>query len=504
MRSLSHFSVRLLLLTASAAATVLPGLAGCRRPTDESARREAPPPRVSVVVARKRDIPVVRTPNATTRALNEVTIRARVKGFLKEKHFAEGANVKKDQLLLVIDEEPFKVRVAQAGAVLAEAKAELQKAEESRAREVARAQVALAETQLQLERVEERRERTLIGRKATSQEDYDRAKARVEKTGASVQAATASLQQALADHEINILAARAKIDKAQADLREAEIELGYCRMSAPIDGRAGELQVKPGNLVGPATGGGDTTSLVTIQQLDPMGVDIRPASRYLPTINRMVKNGLEVTLRVQGQKAHPHGGKILFVDNTVDPTTSTVLLKASVPNPDETVLPGEYVKVDLNIGDYVDAIAIPEEAVVEAQEGSRVLLVGSGDKVESAVVKALDEYQGLVVLSSGVRDGDKVIVKGLQLVRPGQAVQATEVDLETFLRSDDGGDGPPDPAGSSLLRIRGSATGGDGKPGPAPEGASTAPGAAGPSPPPAAPAAPNAPGNPPPASKSAS
>jgi RND family efflux transporter MFP subunit len=442
-------------LAAGCATVVVLGLCGCNRtPAAATGKAGAITPKVTVVVARKRDVPVIRSPNATTRALREVTIRARVKGFLKEKHFDEGSNVTENQLLLVIDEEPFKVNVAQAKAALEEANAELRKAQESKAREVAKAQVAIAETTLQLERVEERRERLLLTRKAASQEDYDRAKAKADASVAQVQAATASRDQAVADYDINILAARAKVDKATADLKEAEIELGYCRMSSPFEGRAGELQVKLGNLVGPGTGSADTTALLTVQQLHPMGLDIRPASVYLPTIMQLVKSGLDLTLRVEGQRAHRYRGKINFVDNMIDPTTSTVLVKAEVPNPDQTILPGEYVKVDLTIGDYAGAIVIPAEAVVEAQEGSRVLVVDPDNKVRAVVVKPLDHYQGLVVLSSGLEDGQRVVVRGIQLVRPGQTVQAEEVSVDSFLRTDSSAESKS-PMDSPLLKIRG-------------------------------------------------
>lgn len=456
MRVFENFLIRLLVSTICGVPLIVLGLTGCSgTPGAVGQRREAPLTTVTVVTARKRDVPYIRTPNATTHALNEVTIRARVKGFLKEKHFTEGSNVKAGELMLVIDEEPFKVEVAKAKATLEGARAELRKAQESKAKEVAKAQVALDETQLQLDRVEERRERILFARKASSQEDYDRAKAKAEKSVAQVQAASAALQQATADYDINILAAQAKIDKAAADLRDVEIELSYCRMYAPISGRAGELQVKQGNLVGPATGFSDTTSLVTIQQLDPMGIDIRPASRYLPTITQLVKNGLEVGLRVQGDRIHQYRGKVLFVDNAIDPTTSTVLLKAAVPNPDETILPGEYVKVDVNIGDYVGAIAIPEEAVMEAQEGPRVLVVNAQNQVEVAPVQTIDQYQGLVILKSGLEDGQKVIVKGLQRARPGQTVKVVETEIDSYIQPNQQGTGE-DPLFNPMLRIRGS------------------------------------------------
>jgi hypothetical protein len=171
-------------------------------------------------------------------------------------------------------------------------------------------------------------------------------------------------------------------------------------------------------------------------------------------IGKLVKNGLEVSLRVQGQRVHPYKGKIIFVDNTVDPTTSTVLVKAEVPNPDQTLLPGEYVKVDVNLGDFAGVIVVPDEAVVEAQEGARVQVVDDQNKVQAAIVKPLDTYQGLVALESGLKGGEKVIVKGIQLVRPGQTVDTEEADLETFNRPESSAE-LADPLSSPLIRIRG-------------------------------------------------
>ncbi len=225
-------------------------------------------------------------------------------------------------------------------------------------------------------------------------------------------------------------------------------------MFAPIDGRIGELQVKLGNLVGPGTSSSDTTTLATIQQLDPMGVDVRPPSRYLPVITQLVKHGLEVKVLVEGQRAHPYAGKVTFVDNTVESTTSTVLVKAEVPNSEQMILPGEYVKVELNIGEYAGGIAIPESAVVESQEGSRVMVVDDKNQVQVAMVKPLDLYQGLAVIESGLQEGQQVIVKGLQLVRPGQTVKAETTTVESFARPESLS-GAPDPTESPLIRLRG-------------------------------------------------
>src|SRR5438309_887124 len=171
---------RLSLTVAAAAAGLCLALVGCGREAATASKAAPPPTKVGVVVARRQNVPIIGHPTGTTRALNDVTIRARVKGFLSEKHFQEGSNVKKGELLLVIEEQPFKVKVAQAQAVLDEAEATLKKATESKSREISKAQVALDGTQLELDKVEERRERNLLARKAASQEDYDRARAKAE------------------------------------------------------------------------------------------------------------------------------------------------------------------------------------------------------------------------------------------------------------------------------------------------------------------------------------
>jgi RND family efflux transporter MFP subunit len=447
------------MLASVSLAAVLLAMVGCERGR-MAARSARPQPAAKVVVvkAEKRDVPIIAHPNGTTRSLSEVTVRARVKGFLKEKHFEEGSNVKKGRLLLVIEEDPFAAQVAQSKAKLEAALADLEKATKSKSREVASAQVNLSNASLELARVEERREANLLAKAAASRENFDRMQAARKKSEAQVEADKASLQQANADYDANVLIAKANVEKAKADLAVAEIDLGYCRMFSPIDGRMGQLQVKLGNLVGPAAGSTDTTSLVTIQQLDPMGVDVRPASRFLPIITELVKSHLKVDLRVQGEKTHPHSGEVVFLDNTVDPTTSTVLIKAKVPNPDETLLPGEYVKVDLTIGDYAGAVVIPEVAVEEAQEGSRVLAVDSQNKVQAAVVKPMDTFRGLLVLESGLEAGQRVIVEGLQVARVGQAVEPEERSLDSFMTAEPTTEAP-DPLSSPLMRIRGKQTG---------------------------------------------
>jgi membrane fusion protein (multidrug efflux system) len=413
------------------AATVI-AAAGC------SGRAEPPPkaepPKVTVVSVRKTNVPIVVHTQGTTRAMNDVTIRARVKGFLQgEPRFAEGTDVKAGQLLLVIEEEPYQIKLEQARATLAESEASLKQAEQSKAREVAQAQLHLDEAQETLDQLEERRERSLLARNAGTIEDVERRQAVLKKSTAQVEADRANLEQTKADYETNILAARAKVVEARAAVRNAEIDLGYCRMVAPIDGRIGQLLIKPGNLVGPDK----NTDLATIQQLDPMGVDLNPPARRLPLILELMKTDRYLTLIVEGEREHPHPGKFYFMDNAVEPTTGTFLMKASVPNPDKNLFPGEYARVRIEIGEYRDVITVPEKAVIaEGQEGTIVYVLGASGEVEARPVKAIDTYRGMKVIESGLEPGQKVIVDRLQFVRRGMKVTPDEAPLDRFLRED--------------------------------------------------------------------
>src|SRR5262245_32562419 len=195
---------------------------------------EPPAPEVTVAMPIRREVTNYLETTGTAQPVLSVDVRARVKGFLKERHFKEGSIVKQGDLLLVIDEEPFRVALDQARTRLAEAEAALRKARQSRAREVARAQLALDESQLQLARLTSNRQRNLIARGAGTREEMDQADAALKKNEAQVLSTKASLAQVEADYETNILAAEANAAAARTAIRNAEIELGYCRMYAPI------------------------------------------------------------------------------------------------------------------------------------------------------------------------------------------------------------------------------------------------------------------------------
>ncbi|WP_406694188.1 efflux RND transporter periplasmic adaptor subunit [Singulisphaera sp. Ch08] len=399
-------------------------VAGCKKPEVQAA---PPPPMVGIIKSSRMNVPILATPNGTTRALEEVVVRARVRGFLTERHFEEGSHVKKGQLLLVIDEQSYKIALLMSRAKLDEAEAALKKAESSKGREVAAAQLALDEAQLTLSMIEERRARALHTRSAGSAEDVDKAQADRKKFDAQVEADRANLEQARADYEVGILAAKAQVEAAKASVRDAEINLGYCRMYATIDGRIGEAKVKVGNLVGPDATGGSFSDLATIHQLDPMGIEIRTSSRYLKRATQLINEGLAIRLfhaGFEGDDEHPHEGTCFFIDNAIDETTSTFLVKARIPNPEGTLLPGEYAKLEMVVDRIQDAVVVPESAVMETEAGPVVYVVDDESKVAIQRVKAAQSYQGMRILTQGLDAGVPVILQGLQLVRPGMPVKA--------------------------------------------------------------------------------
>ncbi len=202
---------------------------GCQ--SNVTPKEGARKPVVTVVISKKMTIPILANPIGTTRALRDVTIRARVKGFLERKFFDEGKDVKEGQELLVIEKRPYQIKLDLAKAELAAAEAGLKKAMASKANVVSRARLALDEAQLRLDEIEERRERTLLARKAVSQEDFDKADAQRKKSAAQVDADRASLEEAEADYLIDIENARADVARAKSNEADAALNLEYCTMA---------------------------------------------------------------------------------------------------------------------------------------------------------------------------------------------------------------------------------------------------------------------------------
>jgi len=402
---------------ALAVATASGLLAGCG---EANTYVEPPPPEVTVAAPSRREVTSYFEATGTTMPVQTVEVRARVRGFLKERHFKEGTIVKPGQLLLVIDEEPFQVALDAAKTRLAEAEATVRKARQSKAREVARAQLALDESQLRLAQIDENRQRSLVSRNAGTREEMDRAEANRRRTEAQVESSRSSLEQAEADYQTNILAAEANAGAARNAARNAEIDLGYCRMSAPIGGRISRVNSDVGNLVGD----GQASLLATIVKIDPIyaytNVSEYDLLRYRSTAGGLGPDeaAMPMELGLANEEGYPHRGVGDYQDPSVDPGTGTIRVRGVFANPGGSILPGLFVRIRVPFDGKKDALLVPERALGTDQSGQYLLVVGPGDVVEYRPVKAGAQVGGMRVVEGKIGPDDRVVVDGLLRARP--------------------------------------------------------------------------------------
>lgn len=357
-------------------------VAGCDRKQEQAAI-----PVVTVANVTQMTVPIYLNYVGTTQSVRSVDIVARVEGFLWERHFVDGADVKEGDLLFFIDPRQYQASLDNAHGQLAEDEA------------------ALAYAREQVERYRPLAEKQYITRDAFDQ------------------------------YVTKVKEAEAAVEADRAAVRLAELNLSYCKMYAPFNGRIGQRQVDVGNVVGSTQGFGQTTGLANIVQLDPIYVYFSPTERDLPEILRKRNEGdLLVTVILPDESIHPHQGKVDFIDNTVDSTTATITMRAVVPNPEKMLLPGQYAKVRVLLTTDPNAIVVPEQAVSEDQHGLYVLVVGNDNKVEERKVEAGTIYNGMRVIENGVKQDELVITEGLQKVKPGSLVQTKLASSEDILK----------------------------------------------------------------------
>jgi len=335
---------------------------------------KAPTPKVEIAEAVTAKVPLMREFVGTTAAIKLVEVRARVQGYLQERPFTEGADVKKGEVLFVIDQRPFQADIQKATAELEQNQAELTFAQE-----------------------QADRYKTLYSDNVTSAQNYE-----------TVQ------RQALE--------AAGAVKASEAALTNAQLDLEYSTITAPIEGRISNTQVSIGNLVS-----AENTLLTTLVQLDPIYAYFNPSEAVYDEIAaHQADEPLKVSMILANGAAHAHQGTIDFVDNRVDPDTGTIKMRAVVPNPDKTQRPGQYVKVQLELGEDDDAILVPAPAVAADEAGHHVFVLDKDDKVERRNVKLGTAFKDQYVIDDGVKAGERVVVKGLQKVRAGEQVEVTQ------------------------------------------------------------------------------
>lgn len=389
---------------------------------------EPPPPEVSVVTPAQRSVTEYLEFSGMTQPIETVEIRARVKGFLKERHFLEGADVQQGQLLLVIDEETFQIQLDAARTRLKEAEAALRQATVSKGREVSQAQVKLGETQLNLARQDEQRLRKLADRKAVSDAELEQASSTREAREAELESARARFDQETATYDTTILSCQAQVESAKIAVRNAQLDLSYCRMSAPISGRISRVNFDIGNLVGD----GEASVLATIVKIDPIYAYATISEADVMRTPALAQFGatahsqdtVPVELGTADQKGFPTAGRLDYADAMLDAATGTLRTRGVFPNTDRRLLPGMFVRMRIPVAQRPNAWLVPERALGTDQSGHFVLVVNSEGKVEYRPVRIGVAIDDLRVVEGAIDAADQVIVEGLLRARPGAKVTA--------------------------------------------------------------------------------
>jgi membrane fusion protein (multidrug efflux system) len=340
-----------------------------------------PPPEVGVVTVAPGAVGLVTELPGRLEASRVAQVRARAAGIVLQRLFREGSDVRAGQPLFRIDAAPYAAAAASARANLARAEANLGQA------------AALAE-----------RYKPLVEANAISKQDYANA--------------VSAQKQAEAD----VAAQRAAVQTAQ-------INLGYASVTAPISGRIGRALVTEGALVGQ----GEATPLAMIQQINPMYVNFTQSASDVLKLRQALaqgrlqraggEEGVLVHLALEDGSSYPSAGKLLFSDLSVDPATGQITLRAEVPNPKGTLLPGLYVRVRLEQAKASGAVLLPQQAVTRSTQGDTVMVVGADGKVTPRPVQIGSAQGSSWVVLGGLKNGEQVVVDGFQKIRPGAPVK---------------------------------------------------------------------------------
>ncbi len=340
------------------------------------AKNPVSPPPVVVGLATKKTVPVEIRAIGNVQAFSTVMVKSKVGGELVRVHFVEGQDVKKGDLLFTVDPRPHE-------AALKEAEANLQ-------RDLARAKNATEDA---------RRYESLIQRKVVSTQQYDKIRSDAEALNATVVADRAAVEN-------------------------AKIQLGYCSIHSPIDGRTGSLSVKEGNVIK-----ADDITLVVINQIVPIDVSLSVPEQFLPEIRkRMASKKLQLEASSPQSEERPEKGTITFVDNAVDTSTGTIRLKGTFANRERKLWPGQFVNTVLTLTEEPDVIVVPSQAVQTGQEGQYVFVVKPDLTVESRQVVAGRTINGETVVQKGLQADEKVVTDGQLRLYPGARVEIKTSD----------------------------------------------------------------------------
>ncbi|MCG7779400.1 multidrug efflux RND transporter periplasmic adaptor subunit AcrA [Lelliottia amnigena] len=369
-------------------------LTGCDEKQAQQGAQQAP--EVGVVTLKTEPLQITTELPGRTSAYRVAEVRPQVNGIILKRNFIEGGDVKAGESLYQIDPATYQA-----------------------AYESAKGDLAKAEAAARISQVTLNRYKKLLGTQYISQQDYDTAQADSQQANAAVVAAKAAVET-------------------------ARINLAYTKVTSPISGRIGKSSVTEGALVQ----NGQATALATVQQLDPIYVDVTQSSNDFLRLQKELASGAlkqengkaKVELVTNDGSKFAQEGTLEFSDVTVDQTTGSITLRAIFPNPDHTLLPGMFVRARLEEGINPTALLVPQQGVTRTPRGdASALVVGADDKVEMRQITATQAIGDKWLVTEGLKDGDRVIITGLQKVRPGAQVKAQEVKSDEKQQAAAGG-----------------------------------------------------------------
>jgi RND family efflux transporter MFP subunit len=371
-----------------------------------------PPPDVMVAAVEKRDLPIEREWVGTLDGLVNAAIKAQVTGYVLQQAYTEGSFVRKGQLLFEIDLRPFQAAVDQAAGQLAQARAQAAQAQAGLLQ--AQSQLVSAGANQRKAQLDVDRYTPLAQQQAVTQQDLDNARQSNESQKAQVAVAEAQVETAKAQIE----AGRAGVAAAEAALETAKVNLGFTRLTSPIDGIAGVATVQVGNLVGPAG-----NAITTVSTVDPIKANFTVSEQeYLSLTRADSLRRLQLKLILADGSVHPQPGRFSFADRQVDPTTGAIQLTGLFPNPGNALRPGQYARVRAAIGIRTGALLVPQRAVLDTQGTYTVAVVDPNHTVRFTRVKAGDRSGSNWIIEEGLKPGERVVTDGLFHIAPGAVV----------------------------------------------------------------------------------
>ena len=404
--------------------------AGCKG-NDSTKTQASPAPPAAVVVApvQQKTVPIYGEYVGQTKAYETVEVRARVEGLLTQIYFKEGSPVSKGALLFRIDKQPFEATVQSAKATVVKAESDLAQAKQRTDVIQAEAQVIDAEAILSKTEQDLKRIRPLAEQKAVTELELDAAVAAQKSARATLDARKANVTNLEGSVKYTIARAAAEVSASQARLTQAQLDLSYCEVYAPISGIIGFKNVDVGNLVGR----GEATLLATISSADPLLVDTSLSEvEYLDLTNPKrggrQKGGARIELVLANETIHPFPGNVRVIDRVVDPQTGTMKVEVGFSNPGSYLRPGQFARIRAIVAERNDAIVIPQRAIQELQGAKTVMVIDAQNKASVRTITVGEKSDNDIIVLNGLKPGERVVVEGMQKVRPGSEVKLVEGD----------------------------------------------------------------------------